>query len=179
MKSTRIWVKFNTTRKTKNRVKKIDRKDVLEKMEERGSIGDKHKYNFKEMGKNVKHGADLEITWIDDNDLPGFEGYSVAMFDKINPGEIYLNINNWKKLRRPHHNRWIKYYGKRRGLEEYRRYVINHELGHVLGGGHEDFNPGEMRDCHLMEQQTYSPKRKCKPSSKIHKKTLKILKRLK
>ena len=104
----------------------------------------------------------------------------MALMNSRNPGEIYLNIDNWKSLREPHHSEWIKEYGKKNALQKYRKYLVNHEFGHVLGAGHDDFVvPVSEVYCHLMEQQTFSPKRKCKPSSNIHKKTRKVLKKLK
>ena len=131
-------------------------------------------YKYKEETGNVT--PHLNITWIDDDYDMKFKGYSIAILNSRYPGKIFLNINNWRRLRKPHHSAWIEHYGKNRALKVYRKYVINHELGHVLGAKHDDFDVSpSTKSCHLMEQQTFAPKRNCKPSYKVHKNTIKII----
>jgi len=59
-------------------------------------------------------------------------------------GRAVLNVDRWK--------RGAKSYG-RRDLDRYRRYMVNHEVGHALGRGHEGC-PGRGRRAPLMMQQT-------------------------
>jgi len=177
-----IKVFFNKTERTKNIVKESYERDILMLLGAKDSVGRLFGYEFIKVENN--NNVDLLITWCTDEDIlklgDDFKGYSVALMNSRNPGKIYLNIENWKALREPHHSAWIKEYGKKNALKKYRKYVINHEFGHVLGAGHDDFNVSlSEKNCHLMEQQTFMPKRICKPSYKIHKKTKKILTRLK
>lgn len=178
----KIKVFFNKTERTKPLIKDSYERDVMLLLSGPGSIGSLFNYKFVKSPKN-NESVDLLITWCTDEDifeLNGMKGLSMAVMNSRNPGIIYLNIDNWKALREPHHSDWIKEYGKKNALKKYRKYLVNHEFGHVLGAGHDDFIVPESEEyCHLMEQQTFSPKRKCKPSSKIDKKTRKILKKLK
>jgi len=171
---------FDKTERSKPLIKDSYERDVLALLGARGSVGSLFGYEFV---KTPKKGTDVNllITWCTDEDIlemaSDLKGYSFAILNSRNPGKIYLNIDNWKSLREPHHSAWIKEYGRKNALKKYRKYMVNHEFGHVLGAGHDDFVvPVSEGDCHLMEQQTFMPKRRCKPSSKIHKKTRKILK---
>ena len=178
----KIKVFFDKTERTKSLIKESYEKDILFLLGTRGSIGSLFNYEFVKTLKN-NESVELLITWCTDEDifeLNGMKGISMALMNSRNPGKIYLNIDNWKSLREPHHSDWIKEYGKKNALKKYRKYLINHEFGHVLGAGHDDFVvPKSEKYCHLMEQQTFTPKRRCKPSSKVHNKTHKILKKLK
>jgi hypothetical protein len=179
----KIKVYFNKTESIKNLVKDSYERDVLKLLSSRGSIGKLMNYEFIKTTIN-DDSVDLLITWCSDDDiLEGnyrLNGYSMAIMNSRNPGKIYLNIFNWKSLREPHHSAWINEYGREKALKKYRKYVVNHEFGHVLGAGHDDFVVSKKKKyCHLMEQQTFTPKRICKPSYKIHSKTKKILNKLK
>ncbi|HVM27232.1 MAG TPA: DUF3152 domain-containing protein [Mycobacteriales bacterium] len=58
---------------------------------------------------------------------------------------VYLNDERWRTGARP----W------RAGLDDYRRYVVNHEVGHWLGMGHYDC-PGSGALAPVMQQQSIS-----------------------
>lgn len=78
-----------------------------------------------------------------------FTGLSCA---DTNTKMIYMNIENWRNGRRLS------------GLdkEDYRTYMINHEVGHILGRGHSQCgNPGTR--VPVMVQQTLGIY-KCKPN---------------
>jgi hypothetical protein len=62
------------------------------------------------------------------------------------PGKVILNLNRWR-LSVP------DYINARISLEDYRQYVINHEVGHELGYGHV-LCPGKGMPAPTMEQQT-------------------------
>lgn len=179
----KVKVFFDTTDRSIDLMKNSYERDVLLILNGKESIGSLFNYEFVKSESN-NEGVDLLITWCTDDDMSEIsselKGYSAAYMNSRNPGKIFLNIYNWKSLREPHHSAWIKEYGRKKALNKYRKYVVNHEFGHVLGAGHDDFVVPESEEyCHLMESQTFKPKRKCKPSSKIHKKTRITLKRLK
>ncbi|MEV6299200.1 DUF3152 domain-containing protein [Actinoplanes sp. NPDC051861] len=63
------------------------------------------------------------------------------------PGKVIINSERWREA-------VPDYVGH---LEEYRRYAINHEVGHELGHGHEQC-PGEGAKAPVMMPQTYGLK---------------------
>ncbi|WP_433793254.1 DUF3152 domain-containing protein [Actinoplanes sp. CA-252034] len=71
------------------------------------------------------------------------EGYTSCRV----PGQVIINADRWADA-------VPDYDGK---LETYRRYTINHEVGHELGHGHEAC-PGEGEKAPVMQQQTFGLK---------------------
>lgn len=69
----------------------------------------------------------------------------------IYPVRIDLNLKNW--MQKNYHET----------VEDYRRYVLNHEIGHALGFAHDDC-PGAGRPACIMMQQTHGVKG-CLPSA--------------
>jgi hypothetical protein len=60
------------------------------------------------------------------------------------PGRVVLNLARWLTA--------VPNYGA--SLDEYRRYLVNHEVGHQFGHGHEAC-PGRGQPAPVMQQQTY------------------------
>lgn len=52
-------------------------------------------------------------------------------------------------------------------LDEYRQYVVSHEMGHILGHDHTDC-PGAGQPAPVMMQQTRIGIGKCKPNNKVN-----------
>lgn len=74
--------------------------------------------------------------------VDGTRGYTSCRYG----GHVVLNLDRWYTS--------VPYYAKAGvPLEVYRTYMLNHEVGHELGHGHERC-PGTGRPAPVMEQQT-------------------------
>jgi hypothetical protein len=78
-----------------------------------------------------------------------FEKSKLSVTDRTNPYHyiVYFNLENWTTI--PQGARESGY----SSVADYRKYVVNHEFGHVLGLLHVECpGPGEL--CPVMKQQT-------------------------
>jgi len=122
---------------------KLDKKRVTEKInkvlcDKRGWLG--HGYKFKYSENSPK----FTITFRTSADIRktcGFSGLSCADLEK---GVVYFNIRRWK----------LGNTKSKLSLHQYRIYMINHEVGHMLGRGHVKFAQFSGGPCPVMVQQT-------------------------
>jgi hypothetical protein len=87
--------------------------------------------------------ADVNIHLSNDKTIKkecGFEGLSCAM---VGGNNIYLNETNWLKGSSK----------SKLSLEEYRKYVLTHEMCHILGYLHEECT-GKGNKVSILQQQT-------------------------
>jgi hypothetical protein len=74
-------------------------------------------------------------------------------------GRVVLNLDRWMTS--------VPYYvTAKMALDVYRTYMINHEVGHALGNGHE-LCPGKGKPAPVMEQQTLGL-HGCKPNPWVY-----------
>lgn len=84
--------------------------------------------------------------------FPTLAGLSVTD-SRTSPVQVYINANNWVKPPRS--------FTASRHL--YRQYLINHEVGHVLGYDHDALPSSPRHHCSVMYQQTRGTAR-CRPN---------------
>ena len=68
------------------------------------------------------------------------------------PFHIHIDRLNWNNVPRDFEGT----------LETYRQYLIQHEMGHVLGHGHQPPPRHSHKPCPVMMQQTKGTKKKCR-----------------
>jgi len=160
-----VVVGFVDTPESRALLKDDDNNRVISILNSHGSIGPLLTYAFVEnAGDDI---SDLTFTWMtDDNMIESygemFRGYSAANLSARFPAKVYLNAQNWSSLR-SHQQKWRETYPDN-ALDMYRRYVVSHEVGHVMGLEH---SVSKSNDCDIMEQQTFDPKRDCRVSPVI------------
>ncbi len=110
-----------------------------------------NKYKIKHTDKNS---ANIKIYLVPDKDLSYLHvnkkyypsGKQIRFSYTVNQENIYINADNWINN------------VKESGLtpEQYKSYVINHELGHALGYDHEECNEltAKNKVCPIMYQST-------------------------
>ena len=126
-------------RRTESKVPKKDDYKVLQILNNKGSIGPLLNYKFVLHDEESKT-PNILITWMSDYTMTvehgkEFRGISAASLVNRHPANVYLNEQNWSSLRRPHHEHWRRKFGDQ-ALNMYRRYMVAHEVGHVLGLEH-------------------------------------------
>jgi len=84
-----------------------------------------------------------------------FRGLSVA---EPSTGNVWIHRGNWESPP-------ASFDGT---LETYRKYVLQHEVGHCLGLGHMDPPTDPTKLCPVMYQQTKGTRGKCVPNWKRH-----------
>lgn len=86
-----------------------------------------------------------------------FEKTNLSITDRTNPYhfDVYYNLENWSIV--PEAAKVSGY----TSVDEYRKYLLNHEFGHVLGLLHVEC-PGPGQLCPVMKQQTLGTG-PCKP----------------
>ena len=160
-----VVVEFVDTPESRVLLKDDDNDRVISILNSHGSIGPLMTYAFVE--KAGDDTSDLTLTWMTDDNMVErhgelFRGYSAANLSARFPAEAYLNAQNWSSLR-PHQQKWRDTY-QDNALDMYRRYVVGHEVGHVMGLEH---SVSKSNNCDIMEQQTFNPKRNCRVSPAI------------
>lgn len=115
------------------------------------------KRGWRRLGYNFRYSpsrsvVDFEIHFVEQSYIERvchFTGLSCA---DLRDNKIYINVNRWRR-------------GSKRSLldlDSYRTYVINHEIGHILGRGHN--KPGRKGSkVSVMVQQTLGIG-ECKPN---------------
>lgn len=105
-------------------------------------------YTFEYIQKNTSDkDIDLIITVKPNADIRricGFDGLSCASYGNQRLKFIYINLENWL-------NGSDK---SKLSLDLYRTYVINHEMGHILGRHHlksEDQKPGSLAPIRIQQ----------------------------
>ena len=104
-------------------------------------------YSFHEADSKDSDAWDFQMSFLTDKNIvekysERWSGYSVCENQKF----IYFNLDNWKS-------------GAKSGytdIRDYQRYLINHEVGHVLGYGHIDpkMHCKKGNRASVMSQQT-------------------------
>lgn len=91
---------------------------------------------------NTNHISDFQIILARDSTIKNICNFTFLSCADSITNIIYINVNRWK-------------YGavkSKLNLNDYRTYVINHEVGHILGLGHE--KPIKNKKAPIMNQHT-------------------------
>ncbi|WP_433306965.1 DUF3152 domain-containing protein [Actinoplanes sp. CA-030573] len=101
------------------------------------------KFRFRRVGPGQRADFTVYLATPDTRDklcAEGTDGYTSCR----NGGNVVLNVARWVK--------GVPRYGAG-SLATYRQYMVNHEVGHKLGNGHQ-LCPGPGRAAPVMQQQT-------------------------